>query len=156
MALALHYEPNTGSSVHGTTEYYAFFETLNKNTSYASIDVTDSEDDTFQVQNRVFVVPSMTQINGSLLDITIASKDPTASITVDVTAPTGQQGTIGPKITRQGSSVSKAAQATGSGYQLWQTSVDLGLQVTGAVAVNAVANGHVEDVFYLNPGVAGW
>lgn len=158
MPLALQPELNTGSSVYGTTRYYAFAETLGQNTSYASIYVTGSGAHTFEVSNTAFVVPSMTQMNGSLLDITIATRMPISSITVDVSAPTGQRGTIAPRIVRQGVSVAKTTQTTVSGYQLWHASLELGLQLSGAVAVKAVANGpdQVEDVLYLSSGAAGW
>lgn len=154
--LTLQLEPDTGSSVYGTTEYYAFAEILDQNTSYSSICITGFEDQTFEIQNTVFVVPSLTQLNGSLLDITIASKSPTSLITVEVKIPTGQQGTLGPQIINQEVSVDKMAQETDSSYQLWQASVDLGLQITGALTINAFADGKLEDVLYLSAGVAAW
>lgn len=105
----------------------------------------------------MFVIPSLTQLNGSVLDVTIASKGPTSSITVELTIPTGQQGTLGPKIVRQEVSVEKVPQGTtGSVYETWQASVDLGLQATGAVAVKAFADGDLKDVLYLSSGAAGW
>lgn len=154
--LMLHSETDTGDSVYGTTEYYAFLETLDQSASYIEIHVSGSDNHTVHVQNRVFVVPSMTQINGSLLEVTVACQDSALSIHVDVAAPTGQHGSLGPRIDRRGIGATRATHVAVPGYDLWQASLDLGVQVTGAVAINAVAGGRVEDVLYLNSGVAGW
>lgn len=155
-------EAEAGSSIYGTTTYYPFQLFLDPDITYTTLSISGSGFDTqvFPIQSTLFVVPGMTVITGSLLNITVASKlgHFSSSDGVGVVAPVGQEGTLGPKIMRQVVEVDLVTDNTGgpNGYQLWQGWIDLGVPVTGAVSVNVASEEHVQDVLYLSVGVAGW
>lgn len=159
--LSLQAEPETGSSIYGTTTYYAFSDPLNQDVSYESIIVrsTGLPEETFTLQNEVFIVPSMTILAGNVINITIAARSSLqgAPLAAKVAAPVGQQGTLGPTILRQTTTASKAITSPISGYDLWYSSLDLGGSVTGAVSISVGAGeGLPDDVFYVHGGAAGW
>lgn len=159
-------EPETGSSVHGTTQYYSFSLPADQNNTYTTlrIDWGAASPTSFSLQNDIFVVPSQTTINGTKVDITVAIRPGQASSPADVvvTAPVRQQGTLAPKITEHDVELAETGTTGSGGYQLWTGSADLGTtitSVTGAVGVSidvAGEGGTVRDVLYLSAGVAAW
>ncbi|KAK7699457.1 hypothetical protein SLS64_011595 [Diaporthe eres] len=157
-------EHEGGSSVYGNTSYYSFSLPVHQDTSYTSLEISrdGAAPTSFPLQNSMFVVPSMTAVQGSEVVFTVAARttgQPPSHVDVIISAPVRQQGTLAPKVTSHDTDAKPGAVVPG--YQLWEGSIDLGgaLVVTGAVSVSAAAEvggGMVHDVLYLSAGVAGW
>lgn len=161
--------------MYGYTKYYSFSVPVNHDTAYTALEIKlgDASTTSFPLQSSIFVVPSMTAVQGSKVDFTVAVRMPaessssptnTTTTTIQVSAPVRQQGTLAPKTATHGTDPKLGtAMHAAPGYQLWEGSVDLGAAVvTGAVAVSAAGTapgpegGVVRDVLYLSAGVAGW
>lgn len=139
---------------------------MHQYTSYTSLEISrdGAAPTSFSLQNSIFVVPSMTAVQGSQVAFTVAARttgQPPSHVDVVISAPVRQQGTLAPKVTSHDTDAKPGAVVPR--YQLWQGAVDLGggaLVVTGAVSVSAAAQvgggGVVHDVLYLSAGVAGW
>lgn len=148
--------------MYGNTSYYSFSVPVHQDTSYTSLEISldGAAPASFPLQNSVFVVPSMTAVQGSQVAFTVAIRTTDSPVDINISAPARQQGTLAPKVTSHDADAKPGAVVPG--YQLWQGSVDLGgaLVVTGAVSVSAAAEvgggGVVHDVLYLSAGVAGW
>ncbi|KAH8888604.1 heme peroxidase [Thozetella sp. PMI_491] len=165
-------EPETGTSVfggdasltppvYGTTTYFPFRvcgPDLSKAISLA-ISGDGIQSVVFPLEAHEFIDPSLTQISGSVIDVTIAvlaaGSHSGAAPEVQVAAPIGQSGTLGPQILRNDVAVSKSANLK-DGFEMWSGTLDLGHAVTGAVSVKALAGGVVVDTLMVSNGVAGW
>jgi hypothetical protein len=79
------------------------------------------------------------------------------SLSGQVTVPTAQPLTLGPKMTSVGMKLEKKEGLDGfiRGFALWQGSADIE-QPTGAVSVRLVGAGETLDTLLLDGGVAGW
>ncbi len=116
----------------------------------------------FPIQASVFVVPSRTQISGTLAGVTVAAAPGVnlASYRIQVAAPVGQPGTLGPKVIASPSLPVVRLPGLTDGYQLWQGSVDLGpaaATITGLVSIKVLNDkAAVVDLLMVNPGAAGW
>lgn len=111
----------------------------------------------FPIQGNVFVVPSMTEISGTVANVTVAVRS-TANFeayNIQVAAPIGQLGTLGPKIIKVSLDATKAPDLKDR-FELWQGSVDLGNAVTGLVSIKVMNGENVVDTLMFNSGVAGW
>lgn len=157
-------EDEEGSSVYGRTRYYSFSVPVHQDPSYTALEISrdGAAPTSFPLQNSIFVVPSMTTVQGSEVGFTVAARvtgQPAPRVDVIISAPVRQQGTLAPKMTSHNADARPGAAVPG--YQLWEGSVDLGdALVTGAVSVSAEleleGGGVVRDVLYLGAGVAGW
>ncbi|KAG6355115.1 hypothetical protein INS49_004196 [Diaporthe citri] len=154
-------ENEEGSSVYGQTRYYSFSVPVHQDTSYTTLEISrdGAAPAPFPLQNDVFVVPSMTAVEGNKVGFAVAVRATDYSpVDINVSAPARQQGTLAPKVTSHDAGARPGAVVPG--YRLWEGSVDLGdASVTGAVSVSVAAEvegGVVRDVLYLSAGVAGW
>lgn len=156
-------EPELGGSVYGNTTYYSFLFPVAADKAYTALKVgrDGAPPSSFPLQNDMFVVPSRTAVQGTRVDVTVAARPgrlshPAGAV---VSAPTRQQGTLAPRITRYNVGLDAGATEV-SGYQLWEGSIGLGSPSTGAVGVSVGGGGGgggvVDDVLYLGAEVAGW
>jgi len=151
-------ESETGSSVFGTTTYFPF-SLQARNPIASGTDIIVSGEGLgkhkFPLQRRTFIVPSMTDISGTLLRLTVASQPGNNLQTARITAPVSQQGTLGPKLVELTATLTKL-QDQKDGYDIWQGSGDMGQPPTGFVSVEVLSNGVVVDSLMVNSGAAGW
>ncbi|KAI4671680.1 uncharacterized protein J4E78_000176 [Alternaria triticimaculans] len=102
-------EVDTGSSVFGrsgsefgTTTYFPFSlsgPAIQNATSF-SFQAPDVPEQTFRIDSQAFVVPSLTVLSGTALNVTVADcqKSSCEDLTIHVSAPTTQRGTLAPKM----------------------------------------------------------
>jgi hypothetical protein len=114
---------------------------------------------TFRVQAKAFVVPSLTAATSSTstsVNVTVAvgsdrrhSKlDSEKSFTgVNISAPVPQQGTLAPSV--QSWTVPMSMFRDFGAYGLWGGSLDLGVLSTGAVTIDVIFEGRIIDKFVL-------
>lgn len=149
----------TSASAYGTTTYFPFEIAgieLAGATSFV-VSGPELETESFPIQGDIFVVPSMTEISGTVVNATIAVRPTTnfGACNIQVAAPIPQMGTLGPKIIEAALNVTKVP-GLKDGYELWQGSVDLQTAATGLVSIKVMSRGAAVDVLMINPGVAGW
>lgn len=162
-SVMLEHEQEEGSSVYGQTKYYSFSIPVQQDTSYTKLEIRrdDAAPTSFPLQSNIFVLPSRTAVEGSMVNFTVAARttgQPSSAVNIIISAPVRQQGTLAPKITTHHADARPGAVVPG--YQLWEGSVDLGdAPITGAVSVSVAAEVDsvvVQDVLYLSAGIAGW
>jgi hypothetical protein len=152
-------EPETGSSVFGRTSYFPFFLSgpiVRNATSFTISDSTISKH-VFQYDSRVFVVPSLTSLEGNTVNATIAISrlDDCQKYKLSISTPLAQQGTLAPKIHEM---VVELKGATGSGKDFWFCAA-VGILdgvPTGLVTVKVLNGEQVVDNLLINGGNAGW
>ncbi|KAI0428750.1 heme peroxidase [Xylaria sp. FL1042] len=155
-ALAL--EQSTGTSVFGATQFASFAIAHSKiagSTSF-SIVAVGLEANQFGIQDSYAIVPSLSSAEGTSVKVTIALRDGAddAGLSAQVTVPTLQPLTLGPKMTSAVIELTKGA-AGPSGFTLWQGDAIVE-QPTGAVSVRLVRDGETLDTLLLDGGIAGW
>jgi len=160
-------EAETGSSVfgrsgdkYGTTTYFPFSlsgPAIQNATSF-SVQAPNVLEQTFRIDSQVFVVLSLTDLSGTALNATIAlctSFRSCEDLTVRISAPQTQHGTLAPKMNGMDMIVSKAIDEM-KVCSLCRGQVILQDVPTGLLTVEALLDGKVVDTFLVNGGQAGW
>jgi hypothetical protein len=159
-------EVETGSSVfgrsssgYGITSYYPLSlsgRTVRNATSFSVYGPSISQQ-AFSTTSQVFIVPSMTALRGSSIRVTIAIGNTKSceDLTVLITAPFAQHGTLAPKMSETGMVMSMAT-AVLDEYILCQSPAVLQDIPTGLVRVQALVGEKPVDTLLINGGMAGW
>jgi hypothetical protein len=147
------------ASVYGKTTYFPFIITGRQTAGAKSFTISwpGRKAATFPIQDDVFVVPSATEISGTVINATVAVRSGIngGTYSIQIAAPTAQMGTLGPKVIRATLNM-VTLPGLKEGYALWQGSVDLGKVPTGLVSISVMREGATIDTFMVNPGAAGW
>jgi hypothetical protein len=161
----LNSEDTTGSSVfgrsetnYGTSTYFPFSISGAHNQKATSFSVTTSSVTTsFDISSEIFIVPSLTTMSNSTINVTVAVLPIRTcdSISTQVAVPVSQQGTLAPRIGRANIASLQSAGIVGA-YTLCSGSVTLEGIPTGLVTLEATAEGQHLDTYLLNGGAAGW
>lgn len=147
-------ESAKGTSVFGSTTFFPFSLPVSDPAGFYTFAVKSSVSNSiFPVQTKSFVVPSLssaTITSTTVINFTVAvsGSSSTAPI-VEIKAPVGQSGTLGPAI-QKSSSVAVTQIGQKAGYQLWSGSLDLGTVATGPVQVAILGSkGQEIDIAFL-------
>ncbi|KAI1132648.1 heme peroxidase [Nemania abortiva] len=148
----------TGTSVFGTTHFAPFTVDHSRITgsSYWTTSGARLSANKFAIQDSYFIVPSLSTVAGVSAKVTIAVKKGAkdSGLSANITVPTAQPLTLGPKMVSAEIKLSKVAGGP-SGFTLWQGNAAIG-QPTGAVSVRLVRDAETLDTLLLDAGVAGW
>jgi hypothetical protein len=159
-------EAETGSSVfgrsssgYGTTSYFPFSlsgPSIRNTTSFSVYGPSISEQ-TFQIVSEMFLVPSLTALRSSSINVTIAMANlqSCSDSTVLAAAPFAQPGTLAPRMSEISMSTGEAT-AVLDGYTLCQSLAVLQDVPTGLVRVQASVGREAVDTLLINGGTAGW
>ncbi|CAJ2508892.1 Uu.00g139180.m01.CDS01 [Anthostomella pinea] len=154
-------ENATGVSIFGVTQYAPFSIDGSKITDASSFTVlTDGlETAAFDIQDRAFIVPGLTEITGNTVFVTIAADanrdDFDASkLTVRVATPITQPLTLGPRMAFSDVQLEAAGGSLGD-VRYWSGVVVVD-QPVGAVSVRLSYGEEPLDIMLLDAGVAGW
>ena len=111
----------------------------------------------FSISSQAFVVPSLTVLEGNLVNVTVAISlsNSCDDLTVRITAPFTQPGTLAPKMSEKHISVS-AGTKEADGYKLCATSDVLDKMPTGLLTVKALIGETIVDTLLVDGGMAGW
>ncbi|KAI0102417.1 heme peroxidase [Nemania sp. FL0031] len=154
----LSFETTTGTSVFGTTQFapFAIDHAHISSSSSFSILGANLPANKFTIQDSSFIVPSLSTVEGTSAKVTIAVKKGAkdAGLSAQITVPTAQPLTLGPKMVSTSIGLTKAAGGPG-GFTFWQGNVDIE-QPTGAVSIRLVRDTETLDTLLLDAGVAGW
>jgi len=160
-------EAETGSSVfgrsggkYGTTTYFPFSlaEPAVHNATSFSVQAPGVPEQTFRIDSQAFVVPSLTVLSGTAFNTTIALCTRFRScedLTVRISAPQTQHGTLAPKMNGMDMVVSKAMEEKRV-CTLCRGQAVLQDVPTGLVTIEALLDGKVVDTLLVNGGQAGW
>jgi hypothetical protein len=159
-------EPATGSSVfgradnrYGGTNYFPF-ETVGvhlRNATSFAVRASATATQTFPISSYTFIIPILTTLSGSTVNISIAIK-PSRSceeFAVEVAAPFAQAGTLAPKIRKDTISLGQTENAI-DGYDICHEILELNHVPTGLTIVTVAEGGKTIDTLLLNGGSAGW
>lgn len=132
-------EVTKGTNVFGTTTFFPFSLPVSNPAEFHTFAVKSSVSNSiFPVQPNAFVVPSLTTAtttSTTVISFTVAVLgSSTTTPLVEIEAPVGQLGTLGPAI-QKSSNVTVTQVGQKAGYQLWSGSLDLGTAATGPVQV---------------------
>ncbi|RYN34361.1 hypothetical protein AA0118_g11524 [Alternaria tenuissima] len=159
-------EAETGSSVfgrsnsiYGTTSYFPFSlsgPTIRDATSFLVYGPGISES-TFPITSQAFFVPSLTALEGSSINVTIAITESKScsDLAVRLAAPFVQHDTLAPKMHETSIAVGKATTVLDD-YTLCHGLTVLQDVPTGLVGAEALIGGEVLDTLMVNGGMAGW
>ncbi|KAI0880494.1 heme peroxidase [Annulohypoxylon maeteangense] len=151
----------SNSQTNATTQY-SHFSISSGNVSGASsfaVVAMGIETQVFQIQDKAFVVPSLTQVADRTVSITVAARnnqinfDP-SQMSLKVATPIAQPLTLAPKIVRSDVQLEEGSSPLDNvGY--WSGSVAIGNPI-GSVSVSLLFGEDVIDTLLLDAGVAGW
>jgi hypothetical protein len=159
-------EPAMGSSVfgrigskYGGTRYFPF-ETVGVhlgNATSFSVKSPASAVQIFVISSHTFIIPSLTTLSDSVVNIAVASKPSRscANFAVEIAVPYSQPGTLAPKITKDRVSLSQTKDDI-DGYVICYGVLDLKHVPTGMTIVTVAEGGTTIDTLLLNGGTAGW
>ncbi|KAI1426306.1 heme peroxidase [Xylaria sp. FL1777] len=152
-------EAATGTSVYGVTYFAPFAIAHSKiagSTSFTVVTTGGLAASKFKIQDNYAIVPSLSSANGASVKVTIAVQKGAddSGLSAQVTVPTAQPLTLGPKMTSAEIKLTKGPGGP-KGFTLWQGSADVE-QPTGAVSVRLVRDGTTLDTLLLDGGIAGW
>lgn len=150
-AVTLTAETQAGTNVFGVTTFFPFNINIARPESFSSFSVQyHKQSASFPTQASVFIVPSLTSGTATTVIFTIAVSSVLDSTPiVNVQAPVGQQGTLGPTISTF-SNVAVSNVGVHGGFELWSGSVDIGTIVTGSVSVAVLDNdGNELDILFV-------
>jgi hypothetical protein len=159
-------EPAMGSSVFGRTgnryggTTYFHFETVGvhlQNATSFSIRASTTATQIFEISSHTLIVPSLTTLSGSTVNVTIAITPPHSckEFAVEVAAPFSQTGTLAPRIRKDAISLSEIENEI-DGYEFCHGFLELSHIPTGMTIVTVVEGGKIIDTLLLNGGTAGW
>lgn len=151
----------SNSQTNATTQYSPFSisgSSLSGASSF-SVAATGMETQTFQIQDKAFIAPSLTHIADGTVSVTVAARtnqtdlDP-SKLSLKVATPIAQPLTLAPKIVQSDVQLEGAASPLENiGY--WTGSIAIE-EPTGAVSVSLLSGEDVIDTLLLDAGVAGW
>ncbi|KAI1753198.1 heme peroxidase [Xylaria castorea] len=151
-------ENATGMSVFGETQFASFVIDHSKigGSSSFSIVIGGLEAETFNIQDDYSIVPSLSTVNGTSVEMTVAVKKGAngSGLSARITVPTAQPLTLGPKTSVAEIKLQKIPGGP-SGFVLWHGNADIE-QPTGAVSIRLMRDGETLDTLLLDDGVAGW
>ncbi|KAH8812564.1 heme peroxidase [Xylogone sp. PMI_703] len=148
----------TGTSVFGNMSFYTFNIPIQEPKSFNSFTISGSgiESQKFTTQANTIIVPSMTYssqnastkvVNVGAAALKSAKRNNVSPLEVIVAAPVPQQGTLAPKIHKWTVSMEKSG-STGE-YDLSKGTVDIGALTTGAVTVDILVAGQLQDKYVI-------
>jgi hypothetical protein len=153
-------EAETGISVFGRTIYFPFSlaGAILRNATSFSVTGASISDHVFQYDSRVFIVPSLTALEGSTIIATVAvpPSQTCEDLTLKVSAPLTQQGTLAPKMSEMTVKLQGATGGDINDYRFCRGVGGLGGVPTGLVTVKALLGGEIADTLLVNGGNAGW
>ncbi|KAI4938131.1 hypothetical protein J4E85_000570 [Alternaria conjuncta] len=159
-------EVEIGSSVfgrsggeYGTTTYFPFSlsgPAIQNATSF-SVQAPESREQAFQTHSQVFVVPSLTVLSGTALNVTVADcqKSSCEDLTIRISAPITQRGTLAPKMSEMDMVLSGVKQERRV-CTMCEGQVVLPDVPTGLVTIEAFMEGKLVDTLLIDGGQAGW
>ncbi|KAI0192223.1 heme peroxidase [Xylaria flabelliformis] len=155
---ALTIENATGTSVFGETQFAPFMidhARIGASSSF-SIGAGGLAAETFNIQDSYFIIPSLSTVNGTSVEMTIAAKKGAndSGLSARITVPTAQPLTLGPKSSLVEIKLHRLSGGP-SGFVLWRGNTDIE-QPTGAVSIRLIRDGETLDTLLLDGGVAGW
>ncbi|KAI1207825.1 heme peroxidase [Annulohypoxylon truncatum] len=151
----------SNSQTNTTTQYFPFSISSGNLSGVSSFAVTATgiENQEFQIQDKAFIVPSLSGVADGAVSVTVAARtnqpnfDPSKML-LKVATPIAQLLTLAPKVGRSDVQLlSVASPSENIGY--WSGSVAIE-KPTGAVSVSLLSGGDVIDILLLDSGVAGW
>ncbi|KAI4949473.1 hypothetical protein J4E91_005212 [Alternaria rosae] len=159
-------EAEIGSSVfgrsggeYGTTTYFPFSlsEYAIQNATSFSVQVPGALEQTFRIDSQAFVVPSLTSMSGTALNVTLSDckKRSCEDLTILISAPITQRGTLAPKMSEMNVVLSQAKQERRL-CTLCEGQIVLPDVPTGLVTIEAFMEGKLVDTLLVNGGQAGW
>lgn len=159
-------EAKMGSSVfgrsggeYGTTTYFPFSlsEYAIQNATSFSVQVPGALEQTFRIDSQAFVVPSLTSMSGTALNVTLSEckKRSCEDLTILISAPITQRGTLAPKMSEMNVVLSEAKQERRV-CTLCEGQIVLPDVSTGLVTIEAFMEGKLVDTLLVNGGQAGW
>lgn len=162
-------EDNLGTSVfkltdnqtNATTQYLPFSISSAKLSEASSFAIAAKgfETQVFPIQDKAFIVPSLTRVADGIVSITIAARTDQANfdpsqVSVKISTPIAQPLTLAPKIIRTDMQLEKGASPLKDiGY--WSGTIATE-SPTGAVSATLLSGEDVIDTLLLDAGVAGW
>ncbi|KAI1330774.1 heme peroxidase [Xylariaceae sp. FL0255] len=154
-------ESGSGSSAFGSTTLATFLINRAKIAGSLSFTVlvSGAKKATFDIQDGIFIIPSMTTATGVETSVTVAVAKSLniSALSAQVAVPMLQPLTLGPKINTLDVELESAEELLSvlGDYELWKGSIDIS-QPTGAVNVRVISGGQTLDSLLVNSGVAGW
>ncbi|OTA66020.1 heme peroxidase [Hypoxylon sp. EC38] len=150
-----------GSQTNATAKYspFSILSISLLGASSFTVAATGFEAQTFQIQDKAFIVPSLTSVADGKVSVTVAARTnqsdfDTSQVSVKVATPIAQPLTLAPKIVRTGVQLEEGqSPLTNIGYWTGSTAID---NPTGAVSVTLLSGEDVIDTLLLGAGVAGW
>ncbi|OTA96545.1 hypothetical protein M434DRAFT_373620 [Hypoxylon sp. CO27-5] len=150
-----------GSQTNATAQYSPFSipSTSLSGTSSFTVAATGFEAQTFQIQDKAFIVPSLTSVADGKVSVTVAVRTnqpdfDTSQVSVKVATPIAQPLTLAPKIVRANVQLEEG-QSPLTNISYWTGSTII-VNPTGAVSVTLLSGEDVIDTLLLGAGVAGW
>jgi hypothetical protein len=159
-------ESATGSSVfgragnrYGDTTYFPF-ETIGdhlRNATSISVRASGIPTQTFPISSQTLIVPSLTTLSGSTVNITIAITPPRSceDLVVEVAAPFSQAETLAPKIKKDTVLLGQIENKIHE-YGFCHGVLELKGIPTGMIIVTIAELEKSIDTLLLNGGAAGW
>ncbi|CAE7187138.1 heme peroxidase protein [Pyrenophora teres f. teres] len=147
-----------GSGGYGVTTYFPFSVSGASTRNVTSFSVSGSGvQQTFPISSQSFVVPSLTSLERTSLNVTVAISASSScdDLTVHIAAPFPQLGTLAPKMREDHISMS-AAEKEFDGYKLCMGTELLDKSPTGLLIVEALIRETIVDSLLVNGGMAGW
>lgn len=153
-------EAAKGTSIFGETQFAPFaidHSRISGASSFSIVSGNGIPAEKFAIQDDYFVVPSLSSVQGTVINVTIAVRKGAADsgLSAWATVPTAQPLTLGPKMTSAEMKLRKGPAGTG-GFALWQGDADIEQQPTGAVSLRLLRDRKTLDTLFLDGGVAGW
>ncbi|KAI0114586.1 heme peroxidase [Hypoxylon sp. NC0597] len=150
-----------GSQTNATAQYSPFSIPSGSLSGALSFTVaaTGFEAQTFQIQDKAFIVPSLTSVADGKVSVTVAARTnqpdfDISQVSVRVAIPIAQPLTLAPKIARTDVQLEEGqSPLTDIGYWTGSTTIE---NPTGAVSVTLLSGEDVIDTLLLGAGVAGW
>jgi hypothetical protein len=159
-------ETSYGSSVfgragssYGRSTYFPFSTSGSgfRNATSFSLRAPGISTQSFTMSSQLFVVPSLTTLSDTAINVTVAITAPRlcGDLTVQIAAPFPQRGTLAPMIRNTELAVSELSGRV-DGYTVCHGQLALGGAPTGLITIKALVAGDVVDTLLLNGGGAGW
>jgi hypothetical protein len=128
-----------------------------RNATFFSITGSTISEQTFSYDSNVYVVPSLTTLEGTTFDTTVAipASQACEKYKLKLSSPFRQQGTLAPKMSEMDIEVDEAT-GSGAGYRFCRGVGVLNDVPTGLVTVKILDGEEVVDTLLVNGGNAGW
>ncbi|KAI1098351.1 heme peroxidase [Jackrogersella minutella] len=151
----------TDSQTNATAQYSPFSISSAKlsGASWFTVTTTGIETQLFQIQDKAFIIPSLTRVEDATVSITVAARTyqpgfDLSQVSVRVATPITQPLTLAPKIVRTDVQLEEGESPLNDiGYWFGSTTIE---KPTGAVSVTLLSGEDIVDTLLLDAGVAGW